>query len=319
MRASRRLEGANVQTCKTCGVALDVTLSHCPSCQEEVPFGRLTNVLGLVCRHCDAYNDPGARVCLACQKPLGAVAAPAGAVARASASSRPALPAQPDPARKPTPARARLIVDRGAVAPGAEIAVGPEEVQVGRAHGQLLVLDDPCLAPLHASFVVRGTALFVRDEGAAGGVFVRLRGLTVPLRPGAVFAVGDCLLRFGGPLPPPPPPIPDGTRRLGSPRPDQPTVTLDEWLEGGLPGRSYLRSGTSISIGRAGCAVNLGSDPHLAQTHAELLLDPDGGARLRDLGSESGTFLRMAPGSERPLHDGDAVRLGREVLRVELG
>ena len=149
-------------------------------------------------------------------------------------------------------------------------------------------------------------------------MFVRVRALTVPLRPGTLFAVGDWLLRFGGPLAPPPASTPDGTRRLGSPRPDQPTVTLDEWLEGALPGRSYLRSGTSITIGRAGCAVNLGSDPHLAPTHAEILLDPDGGG-LRDLGSESGTFLRMAPGSERPLHDGDAVRLGREVFRVELG
>ena len=80
-----------------------------------------------------------------------------------------------------------------------------------------------------------------------------------------------------------------------------------------------MRSGTSITIGRTGCAVNLGHDPQLAQAHAELQLDPDRGARLRDLGSASGTFLRIAPGSEHPLHDGDAVRLGREVLRVELG
>jgi pSer/pThr/pTyr-binding forkhead associated (FHA) protein len=308
-----------VQTCKICGVELDVTLSHCPSCQEEVPFGRLTNVLGLVCRHCDAYNDPGARVCLACHQPLGAAVAPAGAPTRATASPRPpAVPAPPDPDRKSPSSRARLVVERGALAPGTAIAVGQDEVQVGRAHGQLLAFDDPCLAPLHASFVVRGSDLFVRDEGAAGGVFVRLQGTTVPLRPGALFAVGDCLLRFGGPVAPPPPSAPDGTRRLGSPRPDQPAVTIDEWLEGGLPGRSHLRSGTSITIGRAGCSVNLGLDPHLAQTHAELLLEPDGSVRLRDLASESGTFLRMAPGSERPLHDGDVIRLGREVLRVEL-
>ena len=303
-----------MQTCKSCGAALDVTLSQCPSCQIEVPFGRLTEMLGLVCRHCDAYNDPGARLCLACQKPLGAAAAPGG---KPSGSAAPASP--PAPTHPAGSVRARLVVERGEVAPGTAIVVGQDEVQIGRSQGQLLILDDPCLAPLHASFVLRGGALFVRDEGAAGGVFVRLRGLTVPLRPGALFAVGDCLLRFGGPLPPPSPPTPDGTRRLGTPRPEQPTVTLDEWLEGGLPGRSYVRSGTSITIGRAGCAVNLGHDPHLAQEHAEILLDPAGGARLRDLGSASGTFLRIAPGSERPIHDGDAVRVGREVLRVEFG
>ncbi len=211
------------------------------------------------------------------------------------------------------------MVERGEVAPGTAIAVGRDEVQIGRSQGRLLIFDDPCLAPLHASFVLRGGALFVRDEGAAGGVFVRLRGLTVPLRPGALFAVGDWLLRFGGPLSPPSPSAPDGTRRLGTPRPDQPSVTIDEWLEGGLPGRSYVRSGTSITIGRTGCAVNLGHDPHLSQAHAEVQLEPDGSARLRDLGSASGTFVRIAPGSERALHDGDGVRLGREVLRVELG
>lgn len=270
-------------------------------------------MLGLVCPHCDAFNDPGARLCLACQKPLGAGAGAGSAPGPAAPGP---LPAPRRPAPRP---RARLVVERGEVAPGTAIAVGQEEVQVGRSQGQLVVLDDPCLAPLHASFVIQGGGLTVRDEGAAGGVFVRLRGLTVPLRPGALFALGDWLLRFGGPLSPPPPPGPDGTRRLGTPRPDQPTVTLDEWLEGGLPGRTYLRSGTSVTIGRTGCAVNLGHDPHLAQTHAELLLDPDGSARLRDLGSASGTFLRIAPGSERLLQDGDVVRLGREVLRVEMG
>jgi pSer/pThr/pTyr-binding forkhead associated (FHA) protein len=291
-------------------------MGRCPACLVEVPFGRLTHMIGLVCRRCDAYNDPGAHHCHACGEPLGAIAPPASVSARSVAP--PSQPAsQPAPGR--APACARLVVERGAVPPGTCVAVGQDEVQVGRAQGDLVVPDDPCLAPLHASFVLRDGAVVVRDEGAAGGVFVRLRGLTVPLRPGALFAVGDCLLHFAGPVSPPPPPGPDGTRRLGSPRANQPSIALDEWLEGGVPGRSYLRSGTTVTIGRNGCAVNLGHDAQLAQAHAELLLEPDGTARLRDLGSAGGTFLRIPPGGERPLHHGDAVRLGREVLRVELG
>ena len=220
-----------------------------------------------------------------------------------------------DPARVPPP---RLVLLRGDGTPGSAFALAQEEVRAGRSQGQVLFPADPCLAPLHATFVWRDGALLLRDEGAPGGVFVRLRGLTVPLRPGALFAVGRRLLRFAGPLAPPSQPLPDGTRRLGAPRPDGAAIVVEEWLEGGVAGRAYLRAGPSVTVGRAGCSIDLGEDADLASVHAELLVAPDGTARLRDLGSATGTFLRMPPGSERELLDGDAVRLGREVLQVEL-
>jgi pSer/pThr/pTyr-binding forkhead associated (FHA) protein len=176
--------------------------------------------------------------------------------------------------------------------------------------------DDPCLAPHHATFFYRGGALHVRDEGAAGGIFLRLRGLSVPLKPGDMFVVGDRLLRFAGLLPSPPPPPPDGTVRLGAPRPGGPAVVVEEWLEGGVAGPVFVRAGPSITVGRAGCAVNLGDDTFLSQAHAELLLEPDGTVRLRDLGSSNGTFVKIPPHAERELRDGDCVRMGREVLRV---
>jgi pSer/pThr/pTyr-binding forkhead associated (FHA) protein len=115
---------------------------------------------------------------------------------------------------------------------------------------------------------------------------------------------------------PPAPPSPDGTRRLGSPRPAGTAVIVEERLHGGATGRVWLRSGPSVSLGRAGCAINLGDDPYLSQAHAEIVVDPDGAARLRDLGSSNGTFVRLPAHSERELHDGDVVRMGREVLRV---
>jgi pSer/pThr/pTyr-binding forkhead associated (FHA) protein len=96
-------------------------------------------------------------------------------------------------------------------------------------------------------------------------------------------------------------------------------AVVEEWLEGGVVGRVWVRSGPSITIGRAGCAISLGEDPHLSQAHAELLLEASGGARLKDLGSANGTFLRVPAHAERELHDGDGLRLGREVLRVSLG
>jgi pSer/pThr/pTyr-binding forkhead associated (FHA) protein len=93
-------------------------------------------------------------------------------------------------------------------------------------------------------------------------------------------------------------------------------VLLEERLVGGISGRVWLRPGPSITLGRAGCAVNLGDDPFLSQAHAEVMLDADGSARLRDLGSANGTFVRIPPRAERELRDGDLVRVGRQVLRV---
>jgi hypothetical protein len=217
-----------------------------------------------------------------------------------------------------TPGRASLVLERGEGLEGVTFQLGREVVGAGRTQGGVIFPDDPCLAPLHVTFFYRAGGLHLRDEGAPGGTYLRLRGPSVPLRAGDLFAVGDRLLRFAGALPAPPPGPPDGTRRLGAPRPPTPTIVIEEVLEGGVAGRVFVRGGGSITIGRSGCAVNLGDDTYLSQAHAEVVVDSSGGARLKDLGSSSGTFVRVPPHGERELHDGDWLRLGREVLRVEI-
>jgi hypothetical protein len=214
------------------------------------------------------------------------------------------------------PGRMKLVLERGTGAEGATYKLGAESTGAGRAAGAISFPDDPCLAALHATFLYRNGGLHVRDEGAPGGIYLRLRGLSVPLRPGDAFVVGDRLLRYVGPLPAPPPAPPDGTWRLGSPRPPGQAVVLEEGLEGASGGRVHVRAGASITIGRAGCAVNLGDDPYLSQAHAEVLVEGEGRVRLRDLGSSNGTFVRVPPHAERELRDGDYLRMGREVLRV---
>jgi len=414
----RRTEDA--VKCKSCGANLDVTMSSCPACGGPVELGRLTGILGVVCRACDAYNEPGTKTCIGCGQPLGGAPEPPAAepvapvaprapappppapaamsspvvrsfqkpaggsatrfvpsVLRPSVASpplpapgptaRPALAAvsptgtpiplvascprcgadggpgrfcaqcgqalgargtqvtmkPPAPGRTATqvfgalpPGRAKLVLEGGDAFEGATFRLNAESVEAGRAKGAILFPSDPCLAPHHATFFYRGGALHVRDEGAPGGVYLRLRGLSVPLRPGDHFVVGERLLRFAGQLPAPPAGPPDGTRRLGAPRPAPPALVIEEWLEGGTGGRIFIRSGPSITIGRGGCAVNLGDDPHLSQSHAEIVVDQDGTARLRDLGSSNGTFVKVPPHGERELRDGDFVRMGHEVLRV---
>ena len=391
--------------CKGCGANLDLTMSECPSCGASVELGRLTGILGVVCRACDAYNEPGARTCAACGKALGAAPAepaPPAPSPPAPAAAPPPVPPPPGSpvvrsfqkpaagsatrfvpsvlrpsAQKPSPeqpaitpiplvsvcprcgadagtgrfcahcgqalgargtqvmvkpvaqgrtatqvfgplapGRAKLVLDAGGGLEGATFRLNAETVEAGRSKGAVVFPDDPCLAPHHATFFYRAGSLHVRDEGGPGGIFLRLRGISVPLRPGDHFAVGNRLLRYAGPVPPAPTPPPDGTRRLGSPRPPSPAIVVEEWLEGGAGGRVFVRGGPSITVGRAGCAVNLGDDPHLSQAHAEILIDASGNARLKDLGSSNGTYVKIPPHGERELHDGDCVRMGHEVLRV---
>jgi len=464
--------------CFHCGGKLDVTMAECPTCGAEVEMGRLTGILGLVCRNCDAYNEPGTKTCVSCGQALSparasgapprappasprlgaegpdvgafaelslpslsdlpplsldalpvaldaepalvpepAVAAPPPAATpvpryapspfgeldleplppRSPATPPPALASPPAPQlqrafqppraiptppgaapapgdetqpiplvtacphcgeeagsgswcircgqpigpahtrpmaaappapgqRTPSqvfgpagPGKATLVLERGAGFEGAVFRLSGDELGAGRTQGVILFPDDDSLAPLQATFLYRDGRLLVRDEGSPSGSYLRLRGLSVPLKPGEFFALGDRLLRYVGILPPPPPPPSDGTRRLGSPRPPGLAVLVEERLEGGGPGRVWLRPGPSVTLGRAGCSVNLGDDPYLSQAHAEIVVDPDGTAKLRDLGSSNGTFVRLPPRSERELRDGDVLRLGREVLRVVSG
>jgi hypothetical protein len=311
-------------------------MSACPSCSADVPLARIAALIGITCRSCDAHNDPGARACVACGEPLG-LAPSAGAAASASPppaaqdgkapatdhSPRPPVEADEVPVLRPRRKatgglEARLTVERGDATPGTVYRLEDEATPAGRAQGPIHFPRDTSLEARHATFLLRDGAVVLHDEQAPGGVYVRLRGTAAILQPGSQFAIGDRLLRFTGPLPPPPPPPADGTRLLGAPRPESPAVLVEECLEGDVPGRVYMRVGPSITIGRAGCSITLADDPYLSQVHAEILIEADGSAKLHDLGSSNGTFVRLPPASRRELRDGDAVRLGRQVLRVEV-
>ena len=90
--------------CKSCGAQLDFTQSACPACGTDVELGRLTGILGIVCRSCDAYNEPGA------QGPAPPAARPLGAGRRGDADAGPAARARrplPPPTARAQAARAR--------------------------------------------------------------------------------------------------------------------------------------------------------------------------------------------------------------------
>ena len=163
-----------------------------------------------------------------------------------------------------------------------------------------------------------GHRLVLRDEGSTNGVFVRVRG-SIRLEPGDQFAAGERLFRFDGAQEMPAPQEGE-TPVLGSPRPPGASLRISEVLIGGNPGRTCHRSGPVIAVGRTGCDMNFPSDPLLAARHAEVRVDEQGNALLCDLGSSpEGVFVRLRPQAEYEVQPGALVRVGTQLLKVEMG
>jgi pSer/pThr/pTyr-binding forkhead associated (FHA) protein len=249
----------------------------------------------------------------------------------ARAAPRPAAPpAAPLVGRALTPPAARGVVPAApsaAAAPkfGLAVLAGTARGQryklpltgcvVGRTRGALLLAEDPFVSPLHATFVVKDGALFVRDESSTSGVYVTIAGAE-SLAVQAQFSVGQRVFRYSGLLEVPPT-APGRPVVYGSPVPSgQPLYGVEELLMGARPGRAVTTPGPLLTIGQANCDLSYPQDESLAGRHCELSPHPTG-ATLRDLSGGLGTYVRIPPLTERPLRAGDRVRMGQHVLQVE--
>jgi pSer/pThr/pTyr-binding forkhead associated (FHA) protein len=249
---------------------------------------------------------------------------------------RPARPSSPEIARppEPAPAPAPAPVPKPpepprAAASGSKYIVGvvagtargqrfrllTTGCWLGRTKGAILFPDDVHVSPQHAAFRFRDETLFVRDESSVSGVFVSIAGQEL-ITPGTLFAVGQRVFRFTGVVTQQP-------TQLGRPMPYGAPIAqggalfgVEEVLVGGRPGRALVTPGPLITIGQAHCDLSFAGDPTLAPRHAELSLSGHG-AILRDLSGGAGTFVRIGM-QERPLRAGDRVRIGQQVLQIEL-
>src|SRR5262245_33549811 len=163
--------------------------------------------------------------------------------------------------------RAKLILIKGEGMDGVSYMLTGTDHTAGRLEGQILFPEDPLLSPRHANFVYRDGKLFVRDEGSANGVFVRiLRPQTIAS--GSTFLVGEQLLRVEA-VSPDTVPVPDeqGTYFYGSPR--RPSrLMLVQMLAGGSAGMIFRAREDQLTIGREGNDVNFPDDPFISGRHA---------------------------------------------------
>ena len=296
-----RIEAVTADSTPLLAAQLRSSLAPAPAVLEEK-----------TCSSCGFANPRAARFCASCGTPL------AQAAAAVLLGNVPPPPANVKPLPAPVLQKRRLAVLRGTPSAGADLLVTEPAASLGREQGEVVLGDDPYLGPLHATFTLEGDGrLAVRDEGSLNGVFVRIGAQPVPLVPGDLFFVGERFFRYSGPeeqLPVETEPEPEPLH--GSPRPSGALHTLVEIVAGGRTGRTCRRVGPTVLFGRTGCDVNFPNDASLSAKHAEVAFD---GAQtlLRDLGSESGTFLRLHPRAEHVLEFGDTVRVGQQILRVE--
>ena len=222
-------------------------------------------------------------------------------------------PQPPPPPEDKAPFAARVSIEEGAGS-GTTFPLTARETLIG-AKGQVDLSGDTFVASRAATLVFEEERLFLRDEGSANGVYIKLRE-PGRLERGDVFLAGERVVRYDGTV--------DLGKRtpspgfLGAARPDGPVLRLTEILRGGGNGRICHRKGPVISIGRSGCDLNFASDQRISAKHAEIRTSADGAILLVDLGTaRSGVLLRLRPQEKRQLFDGDVLQAGAVLLRLK--
>jgi pSer/pThr/pTyr-binding forkhead associated (FHA) protein len=268
----------------------------------------------IICPTCGSQVQAGHKFCGSCGSPMPALA---------GAAAGPGAPAAGQNANRSTmffgamqAARAKLVLIKGDGLDGISFTLAGQDHLAGRGNDcPLLFREDPFLSPVHANFLYKEGKLHVRDEGSANGVFIRIRA-PMPLRSGDTFLVGEQVLRVETTPPETAGLGPDdgGTFFYASPRRSS-KMRLVQLLRGGDTGLIYRAAGDIVTLGRDGNDINFPEDPFISGRHAQVAFG-GAGLMLTDTGSKNGTFLRI--NGESPLHHGDYVFMGQQLLRVEI-
>ena len=299
------------------------------------------------CPHCGTPNDPNGRFCTGCGQSLHPDAAREGIPRKdvvtcgrchgTNAAGQPycqycgaRLGEQeaPRPARQPEEARApaatgdppgRLVVIAQDGTPGTEYPIVGAQSEVGREDGAIRLPTDPYVSPRHLLISRRNGRFFVRDLESVNGVYVRLRAPEV-LRHADLVLIGLEVLRFElvsdaerglGPA------TERGTRVFGSPSVPRHARLCQLTVEGVSRDVYYLTRDETV-IGREAGDLVFTNDPFMSRRHVAIDRDPVSGTfTLRDLGSSNGTFLAIR--GERELTNGDHLRVGQHLFRLDIG
>jgi pSer/pThr/pTyr-binding forkhead associated (FHA) protein len=228
------------------------------------------------------------------------------------------------------PRSIRVIARSGGKSLDRVFTIGKHPLWIGRK-GSHIDIDEADLDIRHCSIVLQGDALIVRDSDSHVGTFLDGQRITE-----VVLADGVHLLRAGAAL--------MSIEPTDEPGQDvQPvrlhtTEMLDEsmlakklrdrqqasngpkrnilvCINGPLEGQEFEIPSTGLVVGREG-HVRV-PDEFLSRKHFEVVPDPEGNIRVRDLGSRNGTFLNTLPAQNTRVHGGDEIRAGVNRFRIE--
>jgi hypothetical protein len=294
-------------TCPRCSTATPASFAFCQQCglnlgeqkSNRPPSGQQA-----------AQARPSAQ-----QPPIDAQAATIAADGvRAPTGSQAA--ARPAAATGPAWGTAVLVNRDGS--DGQRYPLAGEYLVIGRTGTDIEFTEDRFLARQHARLErANDGSVKVVPMDALNGVF-RKADAPVDLTDGTVILVGREVLRFErveGEESKVQPLVRHGVALFGSP-PREPWGRLMAIIpSGGYRDVRHL-SDKEIVLGREEGDIVFRDDAFMSRRHAAVTWDGKK-AQITDLGSSNGTFVRLV--GPTPLKHGDHVRLGDQLLRIELG
>ena len=306
MPAPRLGQGSTI-SCPRCGTQTPVGFAFCQQCGLNLDALAPTEAssgprAGLPFAAKEAPIDPHAGT-LAQEDPAGAAVVIRGGGA-------------PRPLAGPGWGTAVLVNRDGS--DGQRYPLAGEYLIVGRAGADIAFDDDRFLARQHARLDRGGDGVVrIHPLDALNGVF-RKTDAPVELVDGMTLLVGREVLRYERveaeeakvyPL------VRHGVALFGSP-PREPWGRLLQIVPSG--GHRDVRHlvGDEVVLGREEGEIVFRDDAFLSRRHAAMTWDGKR-AQITDLGSSNGTFVRIT--GPTVLRNGDHVRMGDQLLRIELG
>jgi pSer/pThr/pTyr-binding forkhead associated (FHA) protein len=265
-----------------------------------------------------ALGGPGGKLDVPIDPHAGTLAqddVQAGALMAAMAGGR-AAAAAPRPQPGPGWGTAVLVNRDGSDGPRYPLA--SEYLVVGRAGADIAFDEDRFLARQHARIERGGDGVVkVQPLDTLNGVF-RKTDAPVELTDGMTILVGREVLRYERVDPEETklhPLVRHGVALFGSP-PREPWGRFVQLVpSGGYRDVRHL-AGEEVVLGREEGDIVFRDDAFMSRRHAAVTWDGTR-AQITDLGSSNGTFIRIT--SLAALKHGDHVRLGDQLLRIELG
>jgi pSer/pThr/pTyr-binding forkhead associated (FHA) protein len=229
-------------------------------------------------------------------------------------------PSRPgDGALDTPPPRGKLVVIVEDGTEGRSFPLVDRQIDVGRSEGDIKLEDDQYVSPRHARLAPVSGRWVIRDLDSTNRVFLRLRRPHL-LRDGDLLLLGLEVLQFQivseaerqlGHA------IQHGTLLFGSPASPRLARLCQRTIEGVTRDVHHLVREETI-IGRETGDIVFTADPFLSRRHAAIRHNPGAGEFvLTDLDSSNGTYVAIR--EEVPLSNGDFVRIGQHLFRVDFG